>query len=92
MYQKLTKVNWIFVCLILLGLRALIDANLSQALIVAVLGGLEAFRQFRDTQKHVALNDDVQRQLDEMKNAVAGLSMKSAVRPAQMEQEVRRFF
>ncbi len=92
MLQKLMKINWVFVVLILLGLRSLIDANFPQAVIIACLIGLQSFREYIAYKTPVPLSEDVQRQLDEMKTAVAGLSMRQAAKPAQMEQQIRRFF
>lgn len=90
MHEKLAKVNWIYIALILLGLRALIDANLSQALIVACLSGLEGFHQWQEARKPVSLNDKVLAELEDMKNNVNGLAMRG-VKTA-VAQEPRRFF
>lgn len=90
MHEKLKQVNWIYVALILLGLRALIDANLSQALIVACLSGLQGFKEWQDTKKTIPLNDQVLKELEEMKNNVNGLAIRG-VKTA-VAQEPRRFF
>lgn len=90
MIEKLTKVNWIFVALILLGLRALIDANFPQALIVACFCGLEGFRQWSEARKPLPLNDQVMKDLEEMKNNVTSLAMRNAKTAA--ENKPIRFF
>lgn len=91
MYEKLTKVNWIYVCLILLGLRALVDANFPQALIVACLAGFEGFRQWSESRKPVTLNEEVLKKLENMENNVTGLAMRSA-KTAAAEVKPVRFF
>ena len=91
MYQKLTNVNWISFVLILLGLRALADANLSQALIVACLSGVISYRDHLKSKAKDPVNDDIKRQLDEMKSNLDSVSMRS-IKSAPSAQEPRRFF
>lgn len=92
MYDKLTKVNWIFVVLILLGLRTLADANFAQALVITALCGLVGWKDYLKSKEQPPLSEEVQRQLDEVKSTVGGLAMRSASRPAQMEESIKRFF
>lgn len=92
MYQKLTNVNWIYVALILLGLRALSDANLSQALIVACLAGLQGYKEYLKTKTVDPINADIKRQLEEMKSNIDSVSMRAIKAPNPTNQEIRRFF
>lgn len=94
MFSSLSKVDWIYVALIVLGARALIDASLAQAIIVAVFGGLKAYSDYLKATKvkeeYKNINEEVTKQLDHMKTVISGLSMKSAVN--QHHNETRRYF
>lgn len=92
MLEKLKQVNWILFVLIALGMRALVSADMAQALVVIAFSGLYGFKMHLDSKEVKDINSDVKTQLDEMKTAVAGLSMKNAAKPQQMQQEIRRFF
>lgn len=92
MWNKILSFNWTYAVLVVLGIRAVIEASLPQALIVACFSGLAAYNEYLKFKKPKDLSLDVKSQLDEMKATVAGLAMKNAAKPAQMEQQVRRFF
>lgn len=92
MLDKIKSIDWIYTVLLLLGIRALVEASFPQALIVICFAGLKAYKDFLASKEVPDLNAEVKKQLDEVKTTVAGLAMKSAVKPAQMEQEIRRFF
>lgn len=92
MLEKLKKVNWILFVLIALGLRSVYAADIAQAVIVMAFAGMYSFKMYLDKQDVKEIDKDVKTKLEEMQATVAGLAMKNAVKPQQMQQEVKRFF
>lgn len=92
MLEKLKKLDVLLVLLLALGARSLIDSNIAQAMVVMAFCGLYGYTKFLRSKEVVPLNEEVQRQLEEMRSTVSGLAMKNASKPDQMKNEVRRFF
>lgn len=92
MLEKLKKVNWILFVLIVLGLRSVYAADIAQAIIVMAFAGLYSFKMHLDKQDVKEIDKDVKLKLEEMQATVAGLAMKNAIKPQQMQQEIKRFF
>lgn len=93
MLEKLKKVNWTLFVLIALGLRSVWAADMAQAIIVIAFSGIYSFKLYLNSLEVKSLDQDVKKQLEEVKTTVAGLAMKNAVKPQQMQQEInKRFF
>lgn len=92
MYQKLLSINWMYLVLVLLGVRSVINASLAQALVVACFAGIKIYKDYLDSKQQKDIDSELKKELSDMKAIVGGLAMKNAAKPAQMEQQVRRFF
>lgn len=93
MLEKLKQVNWVLFVLISLGLRSVWSADISQALVVTAFSGLYAFKMYLNSREIQSADKDVKKQIEEVQATVAGLAMKNAIKPQQMQQEInKRFF
>lgn len=94
MLKKLQTLNWVNIVFILIGLKAIIQADVALALIAVCYSALIGFRDYLKTKEIKPLDEEVKKRLDEMQVAVAGISLKNASKPQNMEQELknRRFF
>ena len=90
--NALSNTNYINVVLVLLGIRAIVDANLSQALIVACFSGIYSYSKYLDTKKAPNIAEDLRKEIGDIKNNMSSLMMKNAARPPEMEQQLKRFF
>ena len=84
------NINIILVLLICLGCRAIYAADIAQAIIFAVLAGVYSYNEYLKSSTAPKLDETTQKQLDEMRNIVSGLSMKSAMKPHQMAEELNK--
>lgn len=93
MIEKLKQVNWILFVLITLGLRAIVSADMAQALVVIAFSAVYSFKMYMSSLVVKELDTDVKKQIEEMKTTISGLAMKNAVKPQAMKQELdKRFF
>lgn len=93
MIEKLKQVNWILFVLIVLGLRAVVSADLAQALVVIAFSAVYGFKMHLTATARAPLEADVKIQIEEMKNVISGLAMKNALKPTITPQELnKRFF
>jgi len=91
--EKLKKVNWILLVLITMGLRSVYSADLAQSLVIISFSSLYGFKLYLDQYKIQEIDKDVRKKLEEVQSTVAGLAMKNAAKPNQMQQEInKRFF
>lgn len=89
--QKISS-DVVLTLLILSGLRALVDFSFPQAIVFVCLSCVYGYTKWLKSQEVLSVNDDVKRQLEEMKSSLSGVLMKQATKPQQMQQEIRRFF
>lgn len=93
MLQKLKNVDWVYFMLLLLGLRAVVEASFAQALIVVCFAGLRAYSEYLKTKEIKDLNAEVKKELQDMKLVISGISMKGAVKTSSTADSTpRRFF
>jgi hypothetical protein len=86
--KHLKKVDVLFVVLILLALRSLIDANIAQAIIFLGFAGFVGFSRWMDNNQKQDLSEEVKKELESMRNIVSGLAVKSAAK----SNDNKRFF
>lgn len=79
--SKFKNVDYVFVILCLMGIRSIVDANLSQALIVACFAGVLCFRRYLDYVKKPDINEDIKRQIEDLRSNMSGIMMKNAAKP-----------
>jgi hypothetical protein len=79
--SKLKSVDWVFVILCGMGIRSIVDANLSQALIVACFAGVLCFKRYLDYVKKPDLNEDLKKQIEDLRSNMSGIMMKNAAKP-----------
>ena len=91
--EFLLSQNFVLITFILLGARAIaVEPGIGFALTVASFAGLLGFRQYLDSKVKPDLNATVLAELEQVKANMSGIMMKNASRPAQMQQEIKRFF
>lgn len=86
----LSKANYIAIVLLLLGTRAIVDANMAQATIVFCFSCVYGYIKYLDTLKIVDVNADMKAELEKVKNNVSTLMIRNAAKPE--EQPFRRMF
>jgi len=79
--------------LVIMGLRALvIEPGFGYALSVLGFCCLVALdKYFKNTAKP-DVSAEIKTELETLRNHVSGLMMRNAAKPAQMQQEIKRFF
>lgn len=88
--DALSKVNTVVVILALLGIRAIVDANMAQALIVACFSGVYALQLYLASIKKIDVQQNYIDDLNSLRNNVSALMIKNASRP-QEERPTRMF-
>lgn len=86
----LSKVNYIATVLLLLGIRAIVDANLAQALIVCCFSGLYGYMKYLESVKIPDANAEIKSELEKLRSNMSAIMIKSATKTE--EQPFRRMF
>ena len=84
------KLDYVLILTVLLGLRALSDINLAQALVAVGFIALYAYSKFLDAKKQPDFAKEFKAQLEEMQNKVSSIVVKNAAKP--ISTEGKRFF
>jgi len=79
--NKFKNIDYVFLILCAMGIRSIIDANLSQALIVACFSTILCFKRYLDYVKKPDFNQDVQKQIEDLRSNMSGIMMKNAAKP-----------
>lgn len=90
--NALSSTNYINVVLVLLGIRAIIDANFAQALIVACFSGMYSYSKYLESKKIPNVPEEIKKEISDLRNNVSGLMLRNATKPQEMEQQIKRFF
>lgn len=79
--SKFKNVDYVFLILCAMGIRSIIDANLSQALIVACFAGVLCFKRYLDYVKKPDANEELRKEIEGLRANMSGLMMKNAAKP-----------
>jgi len=78
--MKLKDINYSVALLCVLSGRALIiGAGIGDALVIASLCALCAFKFYTDSKKEIPINDSVKNELSDLRSAVNGLKMAKSL-------------
>jgi len=86
----LSKANYIAIVLLLLGIRAIVDANLAQALIVCCFSALYGYMKYLDTTKVPDANAELKNEVEKLRSNMSAIMIKNATKAE--EQPFRRMF
>lgn len=86
--KHLKKIDILFVVLILLALRSLIDANIAQSIIFLGFSTYLGFNRWMDNIQKPDISDELRKEIESMRNIVSGLAIKSSTK----SNESKRFF
>jgi hypothetical protein len=83
----------ILAVLVIMGLRAVIvEPGIGYAISVLGYCALVGVDKYIKHTAKPDLNAELKAEVEALRNNVSGLMMKNASRPAQMQQEIKRFF
>ena len=88
----LSQSNFVLITLILLGMRAIADANPSQAAIVVAFASLHGYMSYLKSLEQKDLNAEVKEELANIRNHITGLTIKNTARQQPAAADGRRFF
>lgn len=83
------KINILLTLLVLVGVRSLHDITIGQSLVAIAVISLYAFKMFMDSKKQPDVSEDIRKQIEDIRNVVSSLSVKSVSRAP---QEGKRYF
>lgn len=91
--EFLLSQNFVLITFILLGIRAMvIEPGIGFALTSMAFAGIVAFRAYLDNKAKPDISAEIKSELETLRTHVSGIMMKHAAKPAQMNQEIKRFF
>lgn len=91
MLEKFKKLDWVYILLLVLGARAVVDASFAQAAFMLIICSFKGFQLWLDSKKEVPVSEELKRDLNEVKSALTGLSLKGT-KPQAPTIDSRRFF
>jgi hypothetical protein len=84
------KLDYVLIVTILLGLRAVYEVSLAQAIVALGFLATYGYLQLIGLRKQPDINKEIKQQLEEMQNKMSSLYVKSAAKP--LSSEGKRFF
>lgn len=89
--QKI-KDNAILLLMSLLLVRGLVDASVPQAIMFISISSVYCYTKWLKSQAVSSVNEEVKKELEDVKTSLSGLLMRAASKPKEMQQEIKRFF
>jgi hypothetical protein len=80
--SKLKTIDYVFLILCAMGIRSIIDANVSQALIVVCFSAIVCFNKYLEHVKKPDIAADLVKQIEDLRGNMSGLMIKNAAKPA----------
>lgn len=90
------SINFNMLVFTLLGIRiAVFGASIGDALTILAVCGLQGFIKYIETKTQIDINEQLRKELDDMKSSIGGLVLKNSIRPPsnpQNDPSLRKFF
>ena len=89
--MNIKKIDIILFVTILLGLRALYDVNISQAIVTIGFLAIFGLIKVLEHKKLPDLNDEIKKELEVIKSNISGIMIKNSIKPNE-QLTSKRFF
>lgn len=89
------SINFTILVLLMIGTRITIcGASIGDALALIAVCGLQGFAKLLESKKSEPINEQLARELNDIKTTVSGLLIKQTVKPGSspINPEIKRFF
>lgn len=88
----LTSVNFSVLIMLMIATRiTVLGASIGDALAILAACGLYGFKSWLETQKRDSVNEELAKQLVDIKSTVSSLLIKNSVKPNQTNPDLRFF-